>query len=90
MAHEHRAGATVPDFHHEIIEGAHGPCKSYSGIAAAIRTFNGTPVILMAATRSALVDAIKEINPNTKVNTDAFIPASIIHDHYIKRKDNEL
>ncbi len=80
----------VPDFAHEVIEGAQGPCKAYAGMVAAIRTFNGTPLIVMAATRSALVDAIKEINPQTTVDTSLFMPASIIHDRFIKRKDGEL
>lgn len=81
----------VPDFLHEIIEGASGPCKVYSGTVTAITTFNGVPVILMAASRSALVDAIKEVSPNTKIDPSLFMPASLIHDRYIKRnKDEEL
>lgn len=80
----------VPDFLHEIIEGASGPCKVYSGTVAAVSTFNGIPVIVMAASRSALVDVIKEISPNTRVDPSLFLPASLIHDRYIKRKDEEL
>lgn len=77
-------------FTHEIIEGASGPCKAYSGHVSAITTFNGIPVILMAATRSALVDAMKEINPSINVDASLFIKASVIHDSYVKRKDDEL
>lgn len=80
----------VPQFLHEIIEGASGPCKVYSGTVAAVSTFNGIPVIVMAASRSALVDVIKEISPNTRVDPSLFLPASLIHDRYIKRKDEEL
>lgn len=77
-------------FVHEIIEGAHGPCKAYSGVAAAVRSFGGIEVIVLAGSRSALVDVIKELNPTTVVDPSGFMPASIIHDHFIKRKDNEL
>jgi hypothetical protein len=80
----------VPQFLHETIEGANGPCKVYSGTVAAVSTFNGIPVIVMAASRSALVDVIKEISPNTRVDPSLFLPASLIHDRYIKRKDEEL
>ncbi len=80
----------VPDFLHEVIEGASGPCKAYSGIAAAIRTFNGHPIIIMAASRSALIDAIREISPTTKPKAELFMPASIVHDSFVKRKESEL
>lgn len=80
----------VPGFRHEIVQGAKGPCKSYSGQVAAVQTFNGIPVIVMAASRSALVDVLKEISPNTRINPALFIPASLIHDKYIQREDNEL
>lgn len=80
----------VPSFLHEVIEGANGPCNAYSGTVAAITTYNGIPVIVMAASRSALVDVIKEISPNTRVDPSLFLPASLIHDRYIKRKDEEL
>lgn len=84
------ASKTPGSFIHEIIEGASGPCKAYSGVATAIKTFNGLEVIVMAGTRSALLDAIKEINPTTTVDPSLFLPASIIHDSFIKRKDNDL
>ena len=80
----------VPDFLHEIIDGASGPCKAYSGMVAAIRTFNGHPLIIMAATRSALIQAIAEISPTTKVNAELFMPASIVHDRFVKRKEGDL
>jgi hypothetical protein len=78
------------EFTHEIIDGASGPCKAYRGHVAAFTTFNGIPVILMAATRSALVDAIKEINPQERIDPSLFLKATVIHDSYIKRKDEEL
>lgn len=77
-------------FTHEIIDGASGPAHAYSGHASGITTFNGVPVIILAATRSALVDAIKEINPNITIDASLFMRASIIHNQYIKRKDDEL
>lgn len=80
----------APAFVHETIEGANGPCKAYSGMAAAIQTFNGIPVVILAGSSAALLDAIKEISPTTKVQPSLFMPASIIHDAFIKRQDNEL
>lgn len=80
----------IPDFTHEVIEGVNGPCKAYTGVCAAITTYNGVPVILMAASRSALVDVIKEINPNTKIDPSLFLPGSIIHDSHIRRKEDSL
>lgn len=80
----------VPDFLHEVIEGASGPCKAYSGMVTAIRTFNGHPVIIMAATRPALIEAIREIAPTIKLNVDLFVPASIVHDRFVKRKESDL
>lgn len=77
-------------FINEIVEGANGPCKAYSGVAAAIKSFGGIEVIILAGSRSALVDVIKELNPTTIVDPSLFMPASIIHDRYIKRNDNEL
>lgn len=77
-------------FTHEIIDGASGPAHAYSGVVSGITTFNGVPIIVMAATRSALVDVIKEISPNTVIDASLFMRASIIHDKYIKRKDDEL
>jgi hypothetical protein len=80
----------IPQFTHEVIEGANGPCRAYTGIAAAITTFNGVPVIVMAASRSALVDVIKEISPNTNINPALFLPGSIIHDAHVRRKEDSL
>ncbi len=79
-----------PEFKPEIIQGATGPARAYSGIATALRTFNGTTVIVMAASRSALVDAVREINPATQVNPALFMPANLIHDRHIQREDDEL
>lgn len=85
-----QAPKTPSQFAHEVIQGANGPCKAYSGVAAAIRSFGGVEVIILAGSRSALVDVMKEINPTTIVDPSLFMPASIIHDRYIKREDNEL
>jgi hypothetical protein len=77
-------------FHRETIEGAQGPCPAYSGMISAVETFNGKPIIVMAASMVELLDVIREINPNVKPNPALCMPASVIHDQYIKRKDNEL
>lgn len=79
-----------PEFRHEVIQGIKGPAKAYTGMAAGIKSFNGIPVIVVAASRSALVDVMREINPNTQVDTSLFMPASVIHDRHIKREDDEL
>ena len=72
---------------HETIQGLTGPCKAYSGMAAAITTFNGTPVVILAANGTALVDVIQEISPNTKVSPALFVPAVIVADDYIDREE---
>jgi hypothetical protein len=79
----------VPSFTSEPIEGCE-PCKAYRGHVAAISTYNGVPIIVMAASRSALVDVIKEINPNITISPALFMPASIVHDSYVKRIDDDL
>lgn len=84
------AAKPVSAVRHETIKGAMGPCKAYSGIATSIETFNGLQVIILAGTRSALLDAVKEINPNVQVDVSLFMPASIIADKHIDREDNEL
>jgi hypothetical protein len=75
------------EFLRETIDGAKGPCPAYSGYAGAVKTLNGIPVIILAATRTALVDVIKEIAPDTAVDASLFKKASIIHDTYILRDD---
>ena len=72
---------------HETIQGPTGPCKAYSGMAAAVTTFNGTPVVILAANGTALVDVIQEISPNTKVSPALFVPAVIVADDYIDREE---
>ena len=72
---------------HETIQGLTGPCKAYSGMAAAVTTFNGTPVVILAANGTALVDVIQEISPNTKVSPALFVPAVIVADAYVDREE---
>ena len=72
---------------HETIQGLTGPCKAYSGMAAAITTFNGTPVVILAANGAALLNAVQEISPTTKVSPALFVPASIVADDYIDREE---
>ncbi len=72
---------------HETIQGITGPCKAYSGMAAAITTFNGTPVVILAANGAALLNAVQEISPTTKVSPALFVPASIVADDYIDREE---
>lgn len=72
------------------------PCPAYSGYVAAIQTYNGEPIIVMAATKSALVDVVREINPRIKrLDLSMCHAASIISDNYIDRstptdEDEEL
>lgn len=72
---------------HETIQGLTGPCKAYSGMAAAITTFNGTPVVILAADGKSLLNVIQEISPTTKVSPALFVPASIVADDYIDREE---
>jgi hypothetical protein len=81
--------AVIPSFTSEPIDGC-APCKAYRGQVAAITTYNGIPIIVMAASRSALVDVIKEISPNTLVSPALFMPATIIHDNYVRREGEDL
>lgn len=74
----------------ETIEGASGPAGAYSGMVAAMETFNGRPIIVMAANLRDLLDVMREINPNVKPSAALCMPASVIHDRYIQRKDNDL
>ncbi len=72
---------------HETIQGLTGPCKAYSGMAAAVTTFNGTHVVILAANGTDLVDAIREVSPTTKVSPALFVPAVIVADHYVDRDE---
>ncbi len=72
---------------HETIQGLTGPCKAYSGLAAAVTTFNGTPVVILAANGAALVAAVQEISPTTKVSPALFVPAVIVADDYVDREE---
>jgi hypothetical protein len=56
-------------------------------MAAAVTTFNGTPVVILAANGAALVDVIREVSPNTKVSPALFVPAVIVADDYVDREE---
>lgn len=74
---------------HETIQGATGPCKAYSGMAAAIKTRAGIEVVLLCAETEHLVQLIGKINPGQQVDPKGFYPVSLIHDRHINR-DNDL
>lgn len=79
--------ASSAGFLKEEIKGAR-PCKSYHGYATAVLTYNGTPVVVMAATHHELKKVCMEIcQPNVKIEATKFIPANLIHDQYIIRDD---
>ena len=75
-------------FPRETIIGVDAPCQAFSGICAAVRTFNGLPVVIMAENAASLVLAINEINPNLKgkIDTSLFVPASLIHESVVRRQ----
>lgn len=55
-----------------------------------METFNGCQIIVMAADINDLLTVMKEINPNVTPDRTLCMPASVIHDRYVKRKDNDL
>ncbi len=75
---------------HETIEGASGPCKAYSGMAAAIKTRSGIEVVLLCANAENLITLISKIDPGLDPDPKGFYPVSLIHDRHIKRKDEDL
>lgn len=79
----------LPVFRQEEIQGAKGPCKVYSGLCAGVQTFNGVVLVVMAADAKSLIDAIREISPDTKINPALFVPASLVHDKFIQREEDE-
>lgn len=81
---------TVNAFLQETIEGLSGPCSSYHGMVAAIETPQGQQVIVMAGDLQSLIKACREISPSIILNTSMCAPASIVHDQYVVRKDNEI
>lgn len=76
---------SVAPFVREAIEKVRTPCPAYSGHVAAVRTYNGIPIIVMAASKTQLVDAVREINPRISINLSLCEPASIIHEQNIVR-----
>ena len=78
------------DFLRETIDGITGPCASYHGMVAAISTPGGKQIVVMAADLASLVAACREIAPTIVLNTAMCDPASIVHDRYVIRKDNEV
>lgn len=75
---------------HEVILGASGPCKAYSGIAGAVRMFGDNEIILIASTRTALVSAAALVAPGLVLDLDQCFPVTVIHDRFVNREDNEL
>lgn len=77
----------VAPYTREILPRVVTPCPAYSGYVAAVQTYNGEPIIVMAATKSALVDVVREINPRIKrLDLSMCHKASIISDTYIDRR----
>jgi len=74
---------------HEIVQGAAGPAKAYSGMAAAIKTRAGVEVVLLCSCAEHLIELIGKINPGAQVDPKGFYPVSLIHDRHILR-DEEL
>lgn len=70
----------------ETILGAKGPCRAYSGMAAAIKTRAGIEVVLLCAETEHLVQLIGKINPGQTVDPKGFYPVSLIHDRHITRQ----
>lgn len=81
--------ATVKEFLHEDIQGANA-CKSFRGFVTAVKTYHGNEVIIMAATRTKLVDVIKELNPSTVVDPSKFFLANILDHGYVVQKYEEF
>lgn len=75
---------------HETIEGATGPCKAYSGMAAAIKLRTGTEVVVLCADAESLHAVLAKLDPRTRPDPKGFYPVSLIHDRHIKRKDDDL
>lgn len=87
---DHKRLQDVAPYTREDLSRISTPCPAYSGFVAAIQTYNGEPIIVMAATRSALVDAVREINPRiSRLDLSLCHKASIISDQYIDRSNAE-
>lgn len=74
---------------HEIVLGASGPARVYSGMAAAIKTRAGVEVVLLCSCTEHLMELIGKINPGALIDAKGFYPVSLIHDRHILR-DEEL
>jgi hypothetical protein len=72
---------------HETIEGVNGPCRAYSGMAAALKTRGGIEVVVLCASTENLITILSKIDPGAEFNPKGFYPVSLIHDRHIKRKD---
>lgn len=84
------------EFVRETIPRVQTPCPAYTGFVAAIQTYNGVPIIVMAATKTALVDVVREINPRiSALDLSLCMKASIVSEKFIDRaasteEDEEL
>lgn len=74
---------SVASFRHGTIEKVETPCKAYSGYVAAVRTYNGIPVIVMAESKTKLIDAVRELNPNVKIDLTMCHPGAVIHERHV-------
>jgi hypothetical protein len=80
---------TLTSLSPEIIEGARGPCRAHSGLAVALQ-YGGHDVIVMGGSRAALAEIVHQLNPNLSINPAGVYPVTLIHDHYVIRKDGDL
>lgn len=80
---------TLTSLSPEIIEGARGPCKAYSGLAVALH-HKDHDVIVMAGSRAALAEIVHKLSPNLSINPAGVYPVTLIHDQYVIRKDGDL
>ena len=87
---DHKRLQDVAPYTREDLPRVRTPCPAYSGYVAAIQTYNGEPIIVMAASKSALVDVVREINPRiSRLDLSLCHKASIISDQYIDRSNAE-
>lgn len=80
----------APEFKRRTIQGALGPLQAYVGQASAIVSYNGTPIVVMAATKEELAKVIAEINPRIQPDPGLFMPAFVAHQDAIIELNEEL
>lgn len=82
---------TPRQIRHEVIQGATGPCRAYSGTAMAGRTKQGVEFVLMAGSSEDLIALARRLLPtDPEPDPAGFYPVSLIHDRHIQREDEEL